>query len=361
MREQLLIYVDFATTFEDIQLLKNEIQNFVQDKENARDFQPDVDVEVTGIAEMNKMELKIEIRHKSNWSNEQLRAARRSKFMCALVLALRKIPVQAPGGGGAGAGDPTNATYSVSITAEEAARNKEKAAQEKEAKRLINLIKASETPIVGKSSSTDYLSKSESRSRKGGFNDSSLAANAPALAAEVSIIEQLNSRPPALDPGRDDDAQFYREQESEDTIGSPRADDERSNLLGREPSTTGKRSRLGASSTDGASLNPQQSYPASDYYNYPTYPSTGLSAPAPAPLNTSQAGLSYSSQLGNNNPYAYQSASRPEIRVQTSGSVPTTSAGPTGQSPTTARRPVPGQWQSQTTEQNQNENDQNNA
>jgi len=34
-----------------------------------------------------------------NWSNETVRAARRSKFMCALVLALRKVPDLSPGGG----------------------------------------------------------------------------------------------------------------------------------------------------------------------------------------------------------------------------------------------------------------------
>lgn len=64
MREQLLIYIDFGTTLEDIQLLRNEIKAFVTDKENSRDFQPDVDVEVTGIANMDKMELKVNIRHK---------------------------------------------------------------------------------------------------------------------------------------------------------------------------------------------------------------------------------------------------------------------------------------------------------
>ena len=64
MREQLQLYVDFGTTLEDIQLLKNEMQAFVNTKDNSRDFQPDIDIEITGLAEMNKMELKVEIRHK---------------------------------------------------------------------------------------------------------------------------------------------------------------------------------------------------------------------------------------------------------------------------------------------------------
>lgn len=66
MREQLLMYIHFDTTLEDIQLLKNEMQAFVLDKDNCRDFQPDIDVEVTGISEMNKLELRVEIRHKVN-------------------------------------------------------------------------------------------------------------------------------------------------------------------------------------------------------------------------------------------------------------------------------------------------------
>lgn len=64
MKEQLLMFIHFDTTLEDINLLKNEMQAFVLAKENNRDFQPDIDVEVTGIHEMNKLELRVEIKHK---------------------------------------------------------------------------------------------------------------------------------------------------------------------------------------------------------------------------------------------------------------------------------------------------------
>ena len=114
MKETVLMYVNFDTTFEDVELLKTEMATFV--KENPRDFQSDIEIEVTGIAEMNKMELKVEIRHKSNWANEAVRASRRSKFMCALVLALRRVPIYGPGAGGAPAGDKANPTYSVAIS-----------------------------------------------------------------------------------------------------------------------------------------------------------------------------------------------------------------------------------------------------
>ena len=64
MREQLTIDVHFDTTLEDIQLLRNEMQKFVLDKENCRDFQPDIEVEVSGIGALNQLELRIEIKHK---------------------------------------------------------------------------------------------------------------------------------------------------------------------------------------------------------------------------------------------------------------------------------------------------------
>jgi hypothetical protein len=56
----------------------------------------------------------------SNWSNEKLRAYRRSKFNCVLLSAMRKIPIDGTGGSGPGAGTIANPNYSVSITDEEA-------------------------------------------------------------------------------------------------------------------------------------------------------------------------------------------------------------------------------------------------
>jgi small-conductance mechanosensitive channel len=105
MREQLSIFVDFGTTFEDIQLLRNEMSKFVTDKDNVRDFQPNVEIEVVGIGKMESLELRVEIQHKSNWANESVRASRRSRFMCALVLALRKVPIYGPSGSGPALGE----------------------------------------------------------------------------------------------------------------------------------------------------------------------------------------------------------------------------------------------------------------
>ncbi|PYI01812.1 serine/threonine protein kinase [Aspergillus sclerotiicarbonarius CBS 121057] len=97
MHERITIPVSFATTFANIQLLQEEMESFVRDKDNCRDFQPDITIDVVGLGDMDKMELSVLICHKSNWSNESIRAARRSKFMCALITAVRKVPIRAPG------------------------------------------------------------------------------------------------------------------------------------------------------------------------------------------------------------------------------------------------------------------------
>ena len=64
MRESLLLDVSFDTTLEDVQLLQREMQSFVRDKENSRDFEPEIDVELSNISDMSKMVLSVQIRHK---------------------------------------------------------------------------------------------------------------------------------------------------------------------------------------------------------------------------------------------------------------------------------------------------------
>jgi hypothetical protein len=120
----------------DIEALRLEMQSYITAPENSRDFQPEIVLRCVGVGSMDKLQLQLEVRHKSNWPNEQIRAARHSKLMCALVLALRKVPIFGPGGGGAPLGDPANPTYSVSVSDEIASAAREKAAKDADAARL---------------------------------------------------------------------------------------------------------------------------------------------------------------------------------------------------------------------------------
>ena len=221
MREQIVLTVDFGTSFGDIQLLKNELEYFVRDKENCRDFQSDIDIEVLGLGEMSKLELRVEIRHKSNWSNESIRATRRSKFMCALVSAIRKVPIYGPGGGDAGLGSSSNPTYSVAITDSEAKANMDKFAKDKESARLV--------PTSEMDAILNPPSQPEPQSKTTGFqphetqSDSNLHYRSSAAAAtasgrdpsaapssEATFISNLNTRPVAMDQGRLDETDVLR-------------------------------------------------------------------------------------------------------------------------------------------------------
>ncbi|KAL8715109.1 MAG: hypothetical protein Q9220_001066 [cf. Caloplaca sp. 1 TL-2023] len=272
MKEQLLLYVHFDTTLEDIQLLKNEIQYFVRDKDNARDFLPDVDVEVTGIAEMNKLELKVEIRHKSNWANETVRAARRSKFMCALVLALRKIPVYAPGGGDAALGSNDKPTYTVAVSDEQAAAARDAYTKTKEEKRFVPSKKPDPPPDTAVSSATDVT---------GPTIPAPLRYRLPPL-AETSALTDLNSRHPAADTARDAaDLEVANPPDARVSTDSRRSSDieEVRGLLHRQ-STRGKRK---ASSTIGSTQVPPS---ISEYVPQPSSAAAAPPAFGPASIST---------------------------------------------------------------------------
>ena len=236
MKEQLLLYINFDTTLEDIQLLKQEMQSFVRDKDNSRDFLPDVDVEVTGIAEMNKLELKVEIRHKSNWANETVRAARRSKFMCALVLALRKIPIYAPGGGDAILGSSDKPTYAVNVTDEQAAAARDAYDKTKEEKRLVPSTKPDPPTNTATSSATDVPNPADP------VTPPPLRYRLPSV-AETAALSDLNSRHPAADTARDvPDLDANTSSEGRVSSDSRRSNDiEEVRGMLRRQSTRGKR------------------------------------------------------------------------------------------------------------------------
>jgi small-conductance mechanosensitive channel len=187
MKEQLTLDVHFDTTFEDIQLLKNELIAFVCDKDNSRDFLPEIDVEVLGTSDMSKLQLRVEVRHKGNFANETQRASRRSKFMCALVQSLRRVPIYGPGGGSDALGGPANPTYSVSVSDGYATEAREASANTKDKARLVPNKKVD-----------DAMSPSQTRSKHTGTGPLGLSAK------ETAIVDTLHSQAPGLDSTREE-------------------------------------------------------------------------------------------------------------------------------------------------------------
>ncbi|PGH27357.1 hypothetical protein AJ80_00835 [Polytolypa hystricis UAMH7299] len=343
MREQVNLTADFGTTFGDIQLLKQEMQTFVQDKENNRDFQPEVDIEVLGVGDMNKLELRIEIRHKSNWSNETIRAARRSKFMCALVLAIRKVPIYGPGGGDAGLGSSSNPSYSVAVSHEQAQAGK---SEHDESKEKIRMVPTDDMDIVlaelnGKSTATNFNNGQSAEGlqyRGQGSTQTSAMAAAATVPNETAFAGILTSRPPAMDKARMDESDVLCPQDMQN-IKAMHGD---SADLGREPSTGRRTSAI----TSAGLVSPntpvieeppstqhqhqhQHQQPVADYHEYMSpYITTGSSTGRESPYQS-------------NNPYAPSLPQLPAGYAPGTSPVSSPPPGPSSQSPP-SHRPAPG-------------------
>ena len=124
-REQIALHIDFNTSFRDIQALRGELEAFLRHRDNARDYRPELGLHVASIHDMDKLELTVRVAHKSNWADEDLRAARSSRFLCTLIAALKRVPINRPGGAGAKTGDEGRPAYSVVITEEEAMKKRD--------------------------------------------------------------------------------------------------------------------------------------------------------------------------------------------------------------------------------------------
>lgn len=101
--------------------------------------------------------------------------------MCALVLALRKVPIFAPGGGGLSLGDPGNPSYSVAISDEMAAQAREKAAKDADTARL-------------------HPMKTAAPAEENPEDEDAIAPK-----SEIAAAEKLNARKPGEDPIRQED------------------------------------------------------------------------------------------------------------------------------------------------------------
>lgn len=145
MVENIDIEVAYETTFDDVELLRLEMEEFVNAPENSRDFQSDFSVGCGGVGKLDKMILQISIKHKSNWHNDGVRYRRRTKFMTALATALKKVPIYPPGGGFEPLGGYLNPSYTVSVSDQFASKSREMAEELKDAVRLVPTCEAAKT------------------------------------------------------------------------------------------------------------------------------------------------------------------------------------------------------------------------
>lgn len=171
MKESVEVNISYDTSFEDVELLRLEMEKFVRHSDNSRDFQQDLVIGIGGVGDLDKLTLKIAIKHKSNWHNEAVRATRRSKFMCALALALKKVPIYGPGGSAAPAlGSHENPAYNVTVDDNYASKARTQAELDSDAGRMVPLLKPKR-------------------------NDTN-ASSRPQHVSEKQAVQELTTRPP---------------------------------------------------------------------------------------------------------------------------------------------------------------------
>src|SRR3569833_1964171 len=207
MKEVIDVNVSYDTTFEDNELLRLEMEKLVRHPDNARDFQSDLAISVFSVGDLDKLQLKIAMKHKSNWHNEAVRATRRAKVMCALARALKRVPMYAPGGGGEPLGGPTNPAYSVAVSDDIAAAARSRAAKDKEGKRLVKSI-----PLRGASTASKLGSKEAERRAAQELNTHNPALEAADGWALNVDDNTLNSRDQSLDRNRSNDLEAVRQE-----------------------------------------------------------------------------------------------------------------------------------------------------
>ncbi len=222
--------------------------------------------------------------------------------MCALVLALRRIPIYGPGCGDAILGDVGKPTYAVTITDAEAEANRAEFAAKKEAKRLF----PSEKPEpkaddvvkkeTGKSSGNDYFGQGKNVSNQN-----------TAAGSEKAAVETLTVKHPAEDAARDD-WDNYRENMTTPggrTVAEARRGNDIEEVRGmlRRESTRGGRRKaaeqppMPAVSTI-AEVQTPPPVPAAANTTTTTVAPTAYSTTAPAPLPRQQQVSGPSSEAG---------------------------------------------------------------
>lgn len=96
MSETFTFDVSYATSFEDLERLRDKMLAFVT--EERRDYQPIFDVAVVDFPDQEKMTLSAEIKYKSNGQQGSLKAKRRNKWICALKSVLADLHIYGSAG-----------------------------------------------------------------------------------------------------------------------------------------------------------------------------------------------------------------------------------------------------------------------
>lgn len=182
--------------------------------------------------------------------------------MCALVLALRKVPIYAPGGGSAALGSSDQPTYSVSVSDAEAAARRDAFAKTKDEKRMVPTTKAGGPQAPTSSSLNMDTSAASILRNRGGSVTGPVNATSIAPMQETSAMNSLNARHPASDPAHDWENDSTRTTSPTGQLNQGNGDiDELRDVLRRQSTRGKRRARANTASGGSAAAAPDPGIP----------------------------------------------------------------------------------------------------
>lgn len=96
MEEDFTLSVEYDTPFAKIELLRKKMMEWIL--EQRRDFLPGLNIELQFVSDQSKLDLILDIRYKSNWQDEHLKAKRKNKWIVALKESMAQLQIYGPGG-----------------------------------------------------------------------------------------------------------------------------------------------------------------------------------------------------------------------------------------------------------------------
>lgn len=99
IQEKFFITVSYSTSFEQVEQLREKMMAWIQTQ--GRDFLPGLDVEIDSLGDQSSLRLSLEIRYKSNWQDDHLKAKRRNRWISTVKDLMSQLRIFGP------AGDPS--------------------------------------------------------------------------------------------------------------------------------------------------------------------------------------------------------------------------------------------------------------
>lgn len=96
IEEPFKLDVAYTTSLKQLESLRSKMVTWLEHE--GRDFRPGLNISISSVGDQSKMTISMGIRYKSNWQDGNLKARRRNRWICTLVVFMRELEIYGPSG-----------------------------------------------------------------------------------------------------------------------------------------------------------------------------------------------------------------------------------------------------------------------